>query len=46
MEDNLLISLKITNTFINEVWDIYIIEYYITLKDNKAAPCALIWKDR
>lgn len=41
MEDTLLISIKITNTFINQVGDIYIIDYYFTLKENKATPCAL-----
>lgn len=42
MEDNLLISVKTTNRFISKVWNIYIMEYCITLKENKAAPCVLI----
>lgn len=46
MEDNLLISIKITNKFINKVWGIYIIKYRITLKENKSAPCMLIRNDR
>lgn len=35
IEDNMLIFIKITNTFINKVWDVYIMEYYVTLKEDK-----------
>lgn len=35
IEDNMLIFIKITNTFINKVWDVYITEYYITLKEDE-----------
>lgn len=42
MGANLLISVNTTNIFISEVWNIYIMEYCITLKENKAAPCVLI----
>lgn len=45
MEVNLLISIKIINTFISKVGDIYIIDYYITLKENKATPYALTYKE-
>lgn len=45
MEDNLLIFIKITNPFINKVWDVCIMEHYVTLKEDEAAPCVVIWKD-
>lgn len=40
MEDNLLIFIKITNPLqsINKVWDVCIIEHYVTLKEDEAAP--------
>ena len=41
MENNLLTFINNYKTFISKVWVIFIMEYYITLKEDEAAPCVL-----